>query len=339
MVHVIVKRSEFMCEMSIKQRKLNILLFSGYILYDSGYDVWLNNARGNDYSRRHVKYHRNGKRDERKKYWNFSWHEIGRYDLPATIDYVLKESNHSQCHVIGHSQGATSFFVMTSERPDYNEKVLLMTALAPPVFMGHVDNELLQLNVRYLSSIEMISDWVGFYEFSRQANDLLVQTQNSVLCYIEALRKTQLCNNNFSPLVGNITEHVNRSYIPIIDAHAPAGASTKQLFHYGQLIHSHHFRHYDYGLHGNLRIYRRAVPPDYNLKSCTAKVAIMYADQDTTVAAEDIRRLPSELPNVVEIRRVDDDIFNHIDFVWASDAKELVYDYIIDWMKSMEKPK
>lgn len=110
----------------------------------------------------------------------------------------------------------------------------------------------------------------------------------------------------------------------------------KQLFHYGQLIQSHRFRHYDYGLNRNLRIYKHAVPPDYNLNSCTAKVAIFYSDQDTTVAAEDIRRLPSELPNVVEIHRVNDDTFNHIDFVWASDAKELVYDYITDWMKSME---
>lgn len=141
--------------MSVKQRKLNIRWHLGYILHDLGFDVWLTNARGNVYSTRHVRYHRNGTRQERKKYWNFSWDEIGRYDLPATIDYVLKKSNHSQVHYVGHSQGSTAFFVMTSERPDYNEKILFMTAMAPPVFMGHVDNELLQLNVRYLSSIEV----------------------------------------------------------------------------------------------------------------------------------------------------------------------------------------
>ncbi|XP_031623181.1 lipase 1-like [Contarinia nasturtii] len=308
----------------------------GYILHDMDYDVWLSNSRGNDYSKRHVKYHPNGTREERKKYWNFSWHEIGTKDLPATIDYILKKSNYSQLHYIGHSQGTTAFFVMTSERPEYNEKILSMTAMAPAVYMGHVDNEILILISRYLSSIETVAEWISFYEFSRQANQLLVQTQNSVLCYIDALRTTQLCNNNFSPLVGNITGHVNRTLIPMFQTHAPAGSSMKQLFHYGQLIRSHRFCQYDYGLQRNLRIYQHAVPPKYNLKNCTAKVAIIYSENDTTVAAEDIRSLSKVLPNLLEIRRVDDDTFNHIDFIWASDAKELVYDYIIGWMKSLD---
>lgn len=120
-----------------------------------GYDVWITNARGNDYSTGHVKYNRYGSREDRKKYWNFSWHEIGKYDLPATIDYVLKRSNHSRVHYVGHSQGTTAFFVMASERPEYNDKILLMTAMAPPVYMAHVSNELLQLNVRYLNQIEV----------------------------------------------------------------------------------------------------------------------------------------------------------------------------------------
>lgn len=80
---------------------------------------------------------------------------VGVYDLPATIDYVLNRSNHSQLHYVGHSQGTTAFFVMTSQIPKYNDKILLMTALAPPVFMAHVHNELLQMNIRYLQQIEV----------------------------------------------------------------------------------------------------------------------------------------------------------------------------------------
>lgn len=121
-----------------------------------------------------------------------------------------------------------------------------------------------------------------------------------------------------------------------MQTHAPAGASIKQLFHYGQLIRSHRFCQYDHGTTHNLHIYGQSTPPDYNLKNCTAKVLIMYADQDTLAAAEDVRRLPRELSNVVEIHRVDAETFNHVDFIWATDAKELVYDYITDWMSATE---
>lgn len=124
--------------------------------------------------------------------------------------------------------------------------------------------------------------------------------------------------------------------IPVIETHAPADASMKQLFHFGHLIRYKRFCQYDFGAYRNQQIYGRRTPPNYNLKKCTVPVAIIYSERDTLAAADDVRLLPNALPNVVEIRRVDDDIFNHIDFIWASDAKELVYDYIIDWMKSME---
>lgn len=226
---------------------LPLVLKLGYILYDQGYDVFLVNARGNYYSTGHLKYNRNGTQRERKRYWDFSWHEIGKFDLAASIDYVLKNTSHSQVHYVGHSQGTTAFFVLTSERPEYNDKILLMVAMAPPVFMAHLHNELLELNVRHLSSIEVnernasekyksitqnivilytihftifpflfshpfqtVLDWIGFYDFSREANNILLQAQKSIICSLDFIRYTQLCNNNFSPIVGNITEHVNK---------------------------------------------------------------------------------------------------------------------------------
>lgn len=55
----------------------------GFILADLGYDVWLGNARGNTYSRHHISMSTND-----KKYWDFSFHEMAIYDIPAEIDFI-----------------------------------------------------------------------------------------------------------------------------------------------------------------------------------------------------------------------------------------------------------
>lgn len=55
------------------------------MLVERGYDVWLLNVRGNKYSC----YHRtldNLSYD----YWNFSFHEMGYYDLPTSIENIVK---------------------------------------------------------------------------------------------------------------------------------------------------------------------------------------------------------------------------------------------------------
>lgn len=101
-----------------------------YMFADMGYDVWLGNARGNTYSRQHKH-----KRPDSSDFWNFSWHEIGVYDLTAMLDYVLEETRVSSVHFVAHSQGTTTFFVLMSSMPWYNEKVRTVHLLAPIAFM------------------------------------------------------------------------------------------------------------------------------------------------------------------------------------------------------------
>ena len=53
----------------------------------AGYDVWLGNNRGNIYCRKHVKF-----TTADKEFFDYSFYEMGKYDLPAMIDKVLKET-------------------------------------------------------------------------------------------------------------------------------------------------------------------------------------------------------------------------------------------------------
>lgn len=72
---------------------------------DQGYDVWMGNARGNKYSRAHNSLDPDGGLD----FWNFSWNEIGSYDLPVMIDYALAESGQENLFYVGHSQVSQNY--------------------------------------------------------------------------------------------------------------------------------------------------------------------------------------------------------------------------------------
>ncbi|XP_072399741.1 lipase 3-like isoform X3 [Diabrotica undecimpunctata] len=133
-----------------------------FILADKGYDVWLMNSRGTSYSRKHKSLSPN-----QREFWNFSFHEIGVYDLPAAIDYILNTTNQSSLYYVGHSQGCTSVFVMGSERPEYNNKIKMAIALAPGAIYKNFNQPLiLSLLSRYpLNQLEDLGKSLQLYQF------------------------------------------------------------------------------------------------------------------------------------------------------------------------------
>lgn len=104
-----------------------------YLLSDNGYDVWLGNSRGNTYSMDHETLD-----PLEKEFWNFSFHEMGYYDLPATIDYILNVTKQEKLVYAGHSQGATQLMVLLSTRSEYNSKIVQAHLLGPVTFSSHM---------------------------------------------------------------------------------------------------------------------------------------------------------------------------------------------------------
>lgn len=112
---------------------------------ENGYNVWLGNARGSDHSLTH---RRLG--EYSKDFWDFSFHEIGIFDLPAMLDLVLKESQTPRLYFIGQGQGAASVMALLSVRPEFNQKIIQVHALAPAIIMENFSHPVMKLVMEYL---------------------------------------------------------------------------------------------------------------------------------------------------------------------------------------------
>lgn len=108
-----------------------------YYLADAGFDVFMGNARGNKHSSRHQTFH-----SDSKDFWSFGWHEIGYYDVPAMIDYVLKITKQAKTFYVGHSQGTTSLLVLLSRRPEYNSKIIQAHLMAVSAYRNALPDSL-----------------------------------------------------------------------------------------------------------------------------------------------------------------------------------------------------
>lgn len=296
-----------------------------YILSDAGYDVWLGNARGNTYSRIHPT-----KSDS--VFWNFSFHEIGYYDLPAYIDYInLKKNTSGEILYVGHSMGTTILFVLLSTRPEYNHKLKAGFTLAPVAYLTSVRSPI-RILAPFTDNVEIIAELLGVNEFLPQ--NIILKLLARELCEINKYEE-EICENVIFILCGFDEKQFNKTLLPVILGHTPAGASTKTIFHFGQEIKDDGaFQMFDYGTARNIFKYGQKKPPQYPIQNITLPIAYFVSDNDWLASIKDAEMSYNKLINPIEFYLIPFKGFNHLDFIWGTDAKTLVYDKLISIMKN-----
>ncbi|XP_067622835.1 lipase 3-like isoform X2 [Eurosta solidaginis] len=303
----------------------------GYMLSDLGYDVWMGNARGNRYSKNHTSLN-----SDYQEFWDFTFHEMGKYDLPANIDYILSKTGYEQLHYVGHSQGTAVFWVLCSEQPSYTQKILSMHALAPIAFISDMKSPLFRTLVVFLDFLTAATRMLRITEF--MPNTKLFVDHTQVVCHDNAMTQ-DVCSNILFLVAGYNSEQLNKTMLPVMLSHTPSGASIKQLEHFGQLMKSGHFRKFDRGYLRNQLEYNRMTPPEYDLSKVKVPVALYYSMNDMLVSTTGVDRLARELPNVIDKYLVPMEKFNHLDFLWAIDVKSLVYNRLVRNIRRVENYK
>ncbi|KAG0725197.1 Gastric triacylglycerol lipase [Chionoecetes opilio] len=302
-----------------------------YMMADAGYDVWLGNARGNTYARNHTTLNPDGKDG---KFWDFSWDEMGRFDVPAMIDYILAQTGHTSLYYVGHSMGTTMFFTAMAVRPEYNSKVKAMFGLGPVATVKNIRSP-----IRYLaplaSEMEELLFLLGRYEFLPHSKEFTAWVEKACAAqkYVELM-----CMNSLFLLTGFDQAEFNMTWLPVILANNPAGTSVRTIAHYAQGVESGKFQHFDFGARENMRRYHQRVPPLYNLKNVVAPVGLLWGVNDYLADPKDVARLAAGLPHVVHDVRMPRPAFNHIDFIWGIDADKLVVPFLICWQRRKDMP-
>ena len=82
-----------------------------YTLFDLGYDIWLGNFRGNQYSKNDTTIEAGDIILETSDFWDHSFYEMAVYDLPAQLNYVLNYTGAEKLHYFGHSMGTLTMFL------------------------------------------------------------------------------------------------------------------------------------------------------------------------------------------------------------------------------------
>ena len=137
-----------------------------YNLVDDCRTVYLGNARSNIYSQRHKTFSKNS-----FEFWNFSYYEIGYFDLAAIFTKILqRHDNASHVDFIGHSQACAEVLVLLTERTEFQNKIGSLVLLAPSVYMQHTQNRIVQTMAEitsFLSEVNILGNWLQTNIFSQ----------------------------------------------------------------------------------------------------------------------------------------------------------------------------
>ncbi|XP_013139046.1 PREDICTED: lipase 3-like [Papilio polytes] len=297
-----------------------------YRLADDQFDVWLFNSRGNKYSKKHIN------KISQKKYWDFSFEEMGSKDLPATIDYILSKTSQSKLSYVGFSQGTTIFFVLCSMRPSYNDKIKQAILLAPVATINNIQTPLISLYANIYDKLTLLAE-AGVNEVF--PSNVLVSTYHAKVCNLRSPLRF-FCGLEYYINFGlKELERLPDARLPIITSHIPAGGSAKTFLHFLQGYVFKSFRRYNYGVKNNLKVYNSTLPPVYDLSAISAPVTLVISESDWISTIKDAKLIQDNLKNIVRNMVINKTVdFSHLEFVYGERVSSVINDPILRFMKS-----
>ena len=105
-----------------------------------------------------------------EQFWDFSFAQMGKYDIPAVLEFIDQNSEFDKITLVAHSQGTSaSLYGMVKEPEVYNKYLNLFVMIGPVARLSHTQSEFLDYIVDNANFIKFTLDVVGAKELF-QAN-------------------------------------------------------------------------------------------------------------------------------------------------------------------------
>ncbi|KAL9380780.1 hypothetical protein Peur_026437 [Populus x canadensis] len=261
-------------------------------------------------------------------YWNWSWDELAKFDLPAVFDYVYNETG-QKIHYVGHSQGTLIAMAALSEGL-LVEKIKSAALLSPVAYLntvtsilGVVCREAIVANLFGDSAFDPKGQLLPFFNIARTLCDA-----PGIDCYglLAPLTGPNCCLNvsTFHPFIRN----------------EPQPTSMMNIRHCGQSIHEKVVAKYDYGSsEANTARYGEAKAPAYNLSNIPKNLPLFlsYGALDTLSDVRDVNLLLGILKPNHDVDKLTIQYINnyaHMDFIMGVNAKDVVYSQVSSFFKN-----
>jgi lysosomal acid lipase/cholesteryl ester hydrolase len=278
----------------------------GFLMANAGYDVWFGNNRGTKYSKRHTTLNPSS-----HSFWQFTLMHMGKYDVPAMVNYALKYTGQKKLVYLGHSEGTTQMFAQLSDNPEFMNKIHIFIALAPVTSVAHIENGLFQMLAK--SSLLNMLNFLHVDEF-------MPATDTANLFYYSCKILNLVCSSVIEFFADMEIEEDNTDRFDVILAHETGGTSTLNMVHWMQLVNYKNpqaFKKFDYGESVNMSVYGRSTPPDYDLSKVPGPIAMFLGVDDRLATPKDSDWMLSQIPkeSVVHLER--DLRAGHLTFMWG----------------------
>uniref|UniRef100_T1KPH6 AB hydrolase-1 domain-containing protein n=1 Tax=Tetranychus urticae TaxID=32264 RepID=T1KPH6_TETUR len=292
-----------------------------FVLGNGEFDVWVANNRGTAYSRNHTRLNPN------TEFWDYSFADMGKYDVPAMVNYVIDKTEYDKIVYIGFSRGTEQIFIQLAENPSFADKLYLNINLAPIAFRGSpkgISGLVPSSRPAFLAQASYVGPIPPFLaEFDAGL---------TLFCSIPILK--QICIEVYSKYFGPDRPMIDEGRFQVLTSLIDA-TSNKDNLHTRQAVYYDQIRKFDYGNKMNLELYGSDEPPKYPFENIpTYNLVLISGQNDYLATPENVQKLRNILNGTALVDyMIPYSKWSHTDFIFGNQAYKYSHSVIVKIMR------